>query len=332
MTTNATTNDYPLAASEANGTPQVTVVIPTRDRGSGPVGSLARLLAVDDPRFAARVVDQSVDHTTQEALAKLGPDPRLHYQRSATRGISAALNVGIEAAESELIAITGDDCEPSATWLNEMIAPFALDPRIGVVFGTILAGAHDESVGFVAGYECSDVVHAKGIRDQHRIGGTSACMALRKHVWEALGGFDEMLGVGAPLRAAEDLDFTLRALLHGVHVYETPAAKVVHRGFYPWAERAALIERNWFGTGAAFAKCLRRGQPAALLNLGHLAWRWASAGPSPVAAGLGDRPVPGSMIAAALTRGFLSGVRTPVDRASGHYRRPSGAAADSTKP
>ena len=48
-------------------------------------------------------------------------------------------------------------------------------------------------------------------------------MGLRRSVWEALGGFDQMFGTGASLHSAEDLDLTLRALLKGHAIYKRRA-------------------------------------------------------------------------------------------------------------
>lgn len=143
-------------------------------------------------------------------------------------------------------------------------------------------------------------------------------MALRKSVWRKLGGFDEMLGIGAPLGSAEDTDLTIRALLDGAFVYETPEAAVIHHGFFSWDRQRPLIQRNWYGTGAAFAKSLKHGQLAVLPALTRLGGRWVCGRLSPVAASLGQ-PARWSILAA-FVRGFAAGALAPLDRRSGHYR------------
>jgi GT2 family glycosyltransferase len=283
--------------------------------------ALQTLQANDHRAFEVRVIDQSESESTELAVGRFRGDARIRYTRSSTRGLSAALNCGIGQATSELIAITGDDCEVAADWLKTLTAPFAADSRIGIVFGNVLPGPHDRARGFVPSYVRSAPILARSIHDAHLVGGTSASMALRKSVWQRLRGFDEMLGVGAPLGAAEDTDLAIRALLAGDRVYETPEAIVIHHGFFPWDRQRPLIRRNWYGTGAAFAKSLKHGQFAVLPVLVRLGRRWVGGSLSPVAASFGhpDR----WFILAAFIHGFAVGACVPIDRVSGHYRRGS---------
>lgn len=297
----------------------VTVVIPTRDRGRTVIRTLQTLLGNVHPAFEVRVIDQSESDSTQVAVTRLIGDPRVYYIRSRTRGLSAALNVGIAGAVGDLIAITGDDCEVGTEWLGKLTAPFESDHRIGLVFGSVRPGPHDPTLGFVPGSVRQRPMLARSLGDAHLVAGTSASMALRKSVWERLHGFDEMLGVGAPLGAAEDTDLTLRALLRGYFVYETPEAEVVHHGFVRWDQGSHLIQRNWYGTGAAFAKALRQGKGVVLLVLARLAWRWTTGGVSPVAASLGQHLHRWSKLVA-FARGMAAGAVTPIDQVSGHYR------------
>lgn len=296
----------------------LSVVIPTRDRGGRVLIPLRTVLSTDHKAFEVRVVDQSESDATEVAVKRAVNDRRVHFARSATRGLSAALNQGIGEAAGELIAITGDDCEVGADWLEELTAPLRGDARVGVVFGNVLPGPHDSTLGFVPAYARKDAILARSVREAHRLGGTSASMALRKSVWNVLGGFDEMFGVGSPLRAAEDTDLAIRALMHGYFVYHTPRATVVHRGFFRWDQRQMLIERNWYGTGAAFAKSLRGGGVSLLPGLARLGGRWLVGRLSPMAFSLGRPPRSATLVP--FLKGFATGLRTSLDRDSGHYR------------
>ena len=131
---------------------KVTVVIPTRNRGDSVVRTIRTTLLNGYPDLELIVVDQSDDNRTEISLQPLLSDPRISCIRTTTRGLSAALNVGIALAQTEIIAITGDDCEVDKDWLKELVAAFAIDPRIGIVFGNVLPGPHDRSLGFIPAY------------------------------------------------------------------------------------------------------------------------------------------------------------------------------------
>jgi len=297
----------------------VTVVISTRDRGATITTTIATVLLNDYPDFEVIVVDQSEDDVTRASLRQFLVDPRLRYIRSTTKGVSDGRNLGLANARTELIAVTDDDCEVPTNWIQELVAAFALDRQIGIVFGNVLPGPHDPASVFVIAYSREQPFLARGIRDKHHVEGTSACMGVRRSVWQALGGFDWMLGVGAPLKSGGEVDFTIRALLAGYYTYETPRLTLVHRGSRPLAQRRLVIERYWYGTGAVLAKQLKCGQWAVLRLVLHLAWRWAF-GRSPIATSLGDGSHKWSRLRA-FVRGLGAGGLVPVDRSTGHYVR-----------
>ena len=128
-----------IAPAVATASPLVTVVIPTRNRASDVVRSVRAMLANDGPTFEVRVVDQSDDDSTHDALRGLLADVRLTYLRSPERGVSSARNLGCATARGTLIGFTDDDCEPSPGWVADIVAAFGLDPEIGMVFGSVLA-------------------------------------------------------------------------------------------------------------------------------------------------------------------------------------------------
>jgi hypothetical protein len=144
-------------------------------------------------------------------------------------------------------------------------------------------------------------------------------MGLRRSLWQRLRGFDQMLGAGSRLKSGAESDLTLRALLAGYYVYETPDVSVIHHGFRTWEQGRLLIQRYWFGTGAMFIKHIKCGQWRIVPLLFRLAWRWAF-GRSRVAASLGNRPHR-ILRLVAFVRGCLAGAITPVDTTTGQYVR-----------
>ncbi|MGH7893807.1 MAG: glycosyltransferase family A protein, partial [Candidatus Binatia bacterium] len=181
----------------------MTVVIGTRNRGDSIVRTVPTIVAGDHPSWDLHIVDQSDDERTARAIAPFLTDRRIHYRRSRTVGVATARNIAVAEAATELVAMTDDDCEVAPDWLGEIDRAFALDPRIGIVFGNVLPGPHDPRAGFMPAYLTDEPVLARSLRDKNRIEGTGASMAIRRSRWRALGGFDEALGAGARLRSAE---------------------------------------------------------------------------------------------------------------------------------
>jgi GT2 family glycosyltransferase len=303
---------------DTHGASFITAVICTRNRGPAVVQTVQTVLSNDYPHFDVIVVDQSDDERTREALLPLLETRRVTYLRMPTRGLAAGRNLGIRAASrSEYLALTDDDCEVPSNWLRAMVQAFAVDSRIGLVFGNVVPVRHDRQAGFVPAYERDEPFLADGMRHKHEVEGVGGCMGLRRSVWCALGGLDEMLGLGAPFPAGEEGDFAIRALLAGYFVYETPAVQLVHHGFYTWQQGRSVVYRNWFGTGAMLVKHLRCGHWSVTPLLFRIAWRWAFAR-SRSAASLGRRSYTWLRLQAFL-RGMLAGLGAPLNKTTAQF-------------
>ena len=299
--------------------PTIAVLLATVHRPDDLALALESALRLEHARFEIRIVDQSDDARTAEVVQPFLEEPRVHYQRLAGRGLSAALNAAASATEADLLAITGDDCVMREDWLSEIERAFDRDPEIGVVFGSTAPGEYESDDGFIPGCVIEQDATVNSLADMHRMSGTTANMAVRTSVWRQLHGFDESLGVGAPLRSAEDLDFALRALRAGHKILQTPGPSVVHLSPTLWRDRAATIHRNWYGSGAALAKCLKLSPIEMFVLLGRLGGRWVRGG-SGVAATYGPKPARASMLRG-FASGFLVGLFRGVDREHQHFVR-----------
>jgi glycosyltransferase involved in cell wall biosynthesis len=294
----------------------MSVVLPTRDRANVVANAVRTILQNDYPDFELVVVDQSDSDSTATALEPFFPDKRLHYLRTSARGRSAGQNAGFREARGRLVLVTDDDCTVPADWLRRFAAAFAEDSRIGVVFGNVLAGPEQSGAGRIPTYLRSQPFLARRLPDKLYVEGISSCLGVRRDVWEELGGFDEMLGVGGRFKAGEEGDIALRALLHGYWVYETPAVAATHHGFRKWEAIPALIESYWYGTGALMAKAVKAGHWAGLGLLLRLGGKWMT-GRSMVAASLGRRETARKLLS--FSRGFGAGARVRVEKGTGLY-------------
>ncbi|MGH6690854.1 MAG: glycosyltransferase family 2 protein, partial [Gammaproteobacteria bacterium] len=186
-------------------TARVTVIVCHR-HGRRIADTARSILASAATDVAVCLVDQRVGDQTGSALGDLPRDPRLHVLRGPAGGLAAGRNAGASWATSERLAFTDEDCVVTPTWVSEITEPFARDPRIGVVFGTVRPAPYDPAHGFLPSLARREPFLARSIGDARRLGGLGASMAVRRSVWEAVHGFDEMLGAGARLRAGEDTD------------------------------------------------------------------------------------------------------------------------------
>jgi GT2 family glycosyltransferase len=101
--------------------------------------------------------------------------------------------------------------------------------------------------------------------------GIGANFAIRRCVLERLGGFDPLLGVGAPFfRAGEELDLLVRALHAGYRIVNARECDVLHLGLRTGAEIRPLAVHYQIATGAALGKHARLAGFAGLRDL----WRW----------------------------------------------------------
>jgi GT2 family glycosyltransferase len=112
--------------------PDVSVVVPTRDRARRLAGLLGALqgqtLAPD--RFEVIVVDDGSRDGTADLLERASSGGRLSLRvlRLDGAGPAAARNRGWRDARAGLVAFTDDDCEPTAAWLEEGLRASARAP------------------------------------------------------------------------------------------------------------------------------------------------------------------------------------------------------------
>ena len=218
----------------------VTVVVPTRDRPEMLDRCLGALLATQ-PRPAEVIV---VDSASGNAAATDPARERgLTVVRCERPGASRARNAGSQVAQHRVIAFVDDDVEVATDWVARLVAP--LDDGSGIVLVTGGVDADTTSAGRSVA-TTDDVAAGRFTREHVGNVGASASLAVRRDVFEAAGGFDEMLGAGAPFRAAEDIDLFDRMLVLGAGWHE-PDARAVHR---QWRDRRALARLELaYGTG-----------------------------------------------------------------------------------
>jgi GT2 family glycosyltransferase len=219
-----------------------TVIIPTRDNIALLAPCIEGLINTTDNnsvKFDIVVVDNgSKDENLLAYLDALRKRPRLRVLRDDSPFNWAALNNAAAATcTSDVLIFLNDDMLPIiADWCDELCF-WALRPSTGAVGTRLLyedgSIQHAGVVGGVFGMAVHEGVGAAasdpGYLGRHAIvrkamAVTGACMAVRRSVFEQLGGFDALT---FPV-TYNDLDFCLRAAEAKLEVLYTPYASFYH--------------------------------------------------------------------------------------------------------
>jgi len=227
---------YALPASP----PLVSLVIPTRNGLKLLKQCIDSIFAKTDyPRYELIVVDNgSDDKATLRYLALLAERPEVRVMRDDRPfNYSALNNAAVKVARGEVVGLLNNDLEViNADWLTEMVS-HALRPEIGAV-GARLWYRDDtlQHAGVVLGiHGVAGHVHrflprgnvgycGRAALIQSFSAVTGACLVVRKSVYEAVGGLNEV----ALQVACNDIDFCLKVRAAGYRNLWTPYAELYH--------------------------------------------------------------------------------------------------------
>jgi GT2 family glycosyltransferase len=220
--------------------PLVSIIVPTRDRAD----LLQRcadgvLRETDYAPLELIVVDNgSAEPATAALFERLRADPRVRILAApGPFNYSALNNLAAAEAAGEVLVLLNNDIEVTdAGWLSALVAQ-AVRPTVGAAGARLLfpdgrvqhAGVV-VGVGGVAGHlgygQPGDnggyYKHLTTARNVTAV--TAACLAIRKAVWDEVGGLDaERLPV-----AFNDVDLCLKLRARGYDVVFEPHAQLVH--------------------------------------------------------------------------------------------------------
>jgi glycosyltransferase involved in cell wall biosynthesis len=204
----------------------VSLVVATLNR----VTELERLLTSLDGQsyqdFEVIIVDQNAD---DRLVGVLRQHPGLGIRHLRSRpGASRARNVGLRAAKGDIIGFPDDDCWYPESLLATVTQWFASHPDFGGLFA-MLRTADNQPVG-PKWPERPCFCTRKTLWDR----GITPIGFLRREVTEAIGFFNEKIGLGAPSRyqSGEDTDYFLRPLALGFQMWHDPTITVYHPSFH----------------------------------------------------------------------------------------------------
>jgi GT2 family glycosyltransferase len=248
--------------------PRVSLIIPTRDNAellSACIRSIRQ--RTHYPDYEILIIDNgSVQHATTRLLAELAADPAVRVlPRPGPFNFSGLNNSAAHEASGAILVLLNDDTEATEErWLEEMVL-LAARPEIGCVGARLvypdgrlqhggiilgLLGVAGHAHRFAPASEPGYLNRLRTVQDVSAV--TAACLAIRKDLFEQVGGFDESLTV-----AFNDVDFCLKVRAAGYRNVWTPFATLIHhesvsRGsdFTPskagrFAQEIALVQRRW---------------------------------------------------------------------------------------
>jgi GT2 family glycosyltransferase/tetratricopeptide (TPR) repeat protein len=228
--------------SELSQTGQILVVIPTRDGGHllrTCVASLKKLASKPD-RITFLIVDNgSRDPQTVALLARLSKVPRTEVLRlDQPFNWSRLNNLAAANRTHPTLVFVNDDTEMlSSGWDNQVQESLAR-PSIGIVGARLLyPDGTIQHAGLALGVAAGMPIH-EGLRVEANDGGpldrwrrrrsvaavTGAFLAIRRDVFESVGGFDDVeLAV-----AYNDIDLCLKVREGNLRVLYEPAIELLH--------------------------------------------------------------------------------------------------------
>lgn len=247
--------------------PRVAVVVCSRDRPALLAATLAAVAPDLRPGDELCVVDSA---STGDATRRAGEEMGATVVRCELPGASRARNAGTAATTAPIVAFTDDDCLPAPGWPAAVAAAFASRPVLG--FATGMVKPDREGGAPLSILLDTEPRSFSGAADPAPMG-HGANMAVRRDAFDAVLGFDEVLGAGGPLHACEEKDLFWRLLRAGWEGRYEPEMVVTHR---QWRTRAAALRtelRYGIGGGAFTAKVARLDGAAGRRMLADRLWR-----------------------------------------------------------
>lgn len=238
-------------------TPLVSVVIPTKIR----IDLLERCLEglvdrTDYPALEVVIVNGCSDHPRfEEVIAQASTKLRLRRVDDAgSFNFSRLVNLGVRNSEGKVVLLLNDDVEAIETgWLHRIVES-AIAPGVGCVGArlvypdqTIQHAGMTLGISGVCGHLWKGLSRSEAalipqvVLPSQRMAVTGACLAVRREIFDRVGGLDE---INFPV-AFNDVDFCLRVRALGYRtIYRGDAALIHHESQSRGLDDATMKSRK----------------------------------------------------------------------------------------
>jgi glycosyltransferase involved in cell wall biosynthesis len=241
--------------------PKISVVIAAYNAAGTLDACLASLSHIKYPDCEIIVVDDGSTDATGDIAAKYAAaDGRFRAIHTPNGGLSFARNIGLRAANGEVVAYTDADCEVDPDWLH-YIALTLIDKPVAGVGGPNLVPPDDSWVAQCVGQAPGGPTHIL-LSDEVAEHIPGCNMGFWKWALDEVGGFNPLYR-----QAGDDVDICWRLQACGYKLGFSPAAVVWHRRRH--TVRGYLKQQVGYGYAEAL---LERIHPDKFNHLGQARW------------------------------------------------------------
>jgi GT2 family glycosyltransferase len=235
--------------------PRATLVTPLFNKVEFTQACLTAVSAnTETDDYQVVLVDNGSSDGTGDFLDLLEGDVDV-VRNERNRGFAVASNQGAALARSDVIVFLNNDTEPFAGWLEPLLRVLEERPEVAAVGSRLLfpdgliqhAGVaiveevtpQRQVFGGVHAYYRMPAEHPEVMvpRDWQAV--TGACMAVRRDLFEAVGGFDEAYWNGN-----EDVDLCFELGSRGHRVAYEPTSVLIHHESVSGPERFSKVPEN----------------------------------------------------------------------------------------
>lgn len=280
-----------MSVVAAGRTPDVSVILCTRNRADLFDKAMASVVAQDFPRsgYEIVVVDNGSSDHTAEVAGRYAAEANVRYVPEPRIGLCVARNTGWQAARAPIVALFDDDAIAQPGWLAAIADAFARSGGdVGVIGGRVdpiwLAPRPDWLTDDIAG--ALTIVDwgpdEKPLADLRREWLVGANMAAPRAVIAEVGGFHPWLDrVGTNLLSSGDVHLQMEIVRRGYRCLYVPAMAISHLAPASRLTQAWFIKRfYWQGVSDAVMEIIDT-TPARRRRLGLAARRLSGLARSP---------------------------------------------------
>ena len=219
--------------------PRVSVVVCAYNAERTVDACLASLEELRYPSYEVVVVNDGSTDSTREIAERY---TRFKLINQPNHGLAVARNVGMEAADGEIIAYTDSDCVVDPDWLTYLAYKFVEDGCLAVG-GPNLPPPEESAVASYVAASPGGPTHVL-LNDEVAEHIPGCNMAFTKRALQEVGGFEPIFAA-----AGDDVDLCWRLQNQGHAIGFSPAAMVWH--FHRNTVRAYLNQQRGYGKAEA---------------------------------------------------------------------------------